>query len=352
MSAAGTHAVEPRTDPLWSALTLKGGNLFTSPPWVRAVCDSYSFQPHARLQTDPSGTPVAGFVWVDVHDLHGRRRKSMPFSDRADPIVNNLEQWAEVSADALAAGPPLTIRFLEDSVVRMDPRLVHSETAAWHETPLGESAEELFRRFRPQTRRNIAASEHNGVEVELRTDLDAVRIYHGLHVALRKSKYRLLAQPRDFFERIWLEFAPADAIRTAIARVAGKPVAGAIYLVWRDVLYYKFGASLAEYLGLRPNDAVHWAAMRWATERGLRAMDWGLSDLNQPGLLGYKRKWGSTERRILTYGCIRQAECGDGIEDGHRPSQTLGELTRLLTSKEVPDSVTERAGALLYRNFS
>jgi hypothetical protein len=63
--------------------------------------------------------------------------------------------------------------------------------------------------------------------------------------------------------------------------------------------------------------------------------------------VAYKRKWASTERRVVTL----RSKSPD--VDNHRdPAQTLGELTRLLTDSAVPDHITERAGALLYRYFT
>lgn len=148
-------------------------------------------------------------------------------------------------------------------------------------------------------------------------------------------------------ERIWEEFSATDSIVTVIAQVEGEPVAGALFLVWNDVLYYKFGASLAGALSLRPNDAVSWSAIRWASERGLRQLDWGLSDLDQPGLVAYKRKWASVESRILTLKSVQPA-----TEGPNEVGTLLGELTELLTDASVPDSLTARAGALLYRYFA
>jgi lipid II:glycine glycyltransferase (peptidoglycan interpeptide bridge formation enzyme) len=205
----------------------------------------------------------------------------------------------------------------------------------------------MYRSLHSAARRNIATANRNGVEVEATTGMDAVRIYHRLHLSLRKYKYRLLAQPFGLFERIWQEFSVDDGIVTLLARVNGEPIAGAVYLVWNDVLYYKFGASLAGALPLRPNDALFWTALRWASERGFRQLDWGLSDLHQPGLIAYKRKWASEERRVVTL-------CSTSLgPDSHRdPAQLLGELTHLLTDDAVPDHITERAGSLLYRYFT
>jgi CelD/BcsL family acetyltransferase involved in cellulose biosynthesis len=341
------HAVDPRTDPLWAELAGgAGASLFTSPPWIGAVSDTYGFQPTARVAVAPTGRPVGGLAWVDVRDVRGRRRLALPFSDRADPILTDDAVWAETASDALAGDLPFSLRCLDTSAVVDDPRFTTVGTTAWHMTPLDRTLEELHRGFASQTRRNIATAERGGVEVVIRPDREAVAEYHRLHVGLRKRKYRLLAQPLDFFDRVWTAFAPSDGIRTVLALVDGQPVAGAVYLVWQDTVYYKFGASMGEFLPLRPNDAIHWHLIRWAHERGLRALDWGLSDLDQPGLCAYKRKWASVERRIhlLNAG-------GPPLGRSAEVEQTLRVVTELLTDPSVPDPVTARAGAALYRFF-
>ena len=344
---ARVQEVDPRDDVRWAQLSAgAGGSLFTSPPWIGAVCDTYGFEPAGRLAVDATGRPTGGLAWVDVRDLRGQRRIALPFCDRADPILADPSTWPGLAADALAGDLPFTLRVLDGSPAADDPRFTVTAQAAWHETPLDRTAEELLAAVKPQTRRNIATAERAGVRVVLSADEDAVVEYHRLHVELRKRKYRLLAQPLDFFTRVWKAFAPADAVRTALALVDGRPVAGAVYLVWGDTVYYKFGASLAEHLPLRPNDALHWAMARWAIDRGLRALDWGLSDLDQPGLVAYKRKWAGVERRIETLNA-------GGPPRGRRPDveATLRSVTGLLTDPAVPDHVTERGGAALYRFF-
>jgi hypothetical protein len=284
---------------------------------------------------------------VAISDIRGDRLVSMPFSDRAEPFVADPSTWPALVDYVLHTGVPLTIRCLDGSVPTGDRRLVRTGEAAWQATPLDRPLPELYRSISSAARRNLAAADRNGVTAEVATGLDAVRIYHQLHVSTRKNKYRLLAQPVSLFERIWQEFSARDGIVTVLARIGGEPIAGAVYLVWNDVLYYKFGASLVGTLSLRPNDVVTWAALCWASDRGLRLLDWGLSDLDQPGLIAYKRKWASEERRIVTLKSPSQDS------HNHRdPGQLLGELTQLLTAKDVPDYITARAGSLLYRYFA
>jgi CelD/BcsL family acetyltransferase involved in cellulose biosynthesis len=341
-------AVDPRSDPRWWQLVSgPGGSLFTSPPWLTALSETYGFRPRGRLLVDSSGTPVAGFAWADVDDLRGARRIALPFSDRADPVVADAGTWRAVSTDAFGGNLPFRLRCLETSPAVGDPRFTTSGEAAWHETRLDRPLDELQAGLRPATRRNIATADRAGVKVDLSEDVEAVREYHRLHVLLRKRKYRLFGQPREFFEHLHQAFAPRGAIRTALAMVGGRPVAGAVYLVWGDTVYYKFGASLTEHLRLRPNDALHWALIQWARARGLRALDWGLSDLDQPGLCAYKRNWASTEGRIRTL------QAAGTTPTLRRPfaDEALRVLTALFTAPSVPDAITARAGGVLYRFF-
>ena len=342
-----TRSVDPRTDPLWRALAAgPGGSLFTSPPWMTAVGDTYGFQPTARVVVDASGAPRAGLAWTDVDDLRGARRIALPFCDRADPLVADQSDWAAVAADALAGDLPFRLRCLAASPAVADPRLTRTGEAAWHSTPLDRSLDDLHAAFRSQTRRNIATAARSGVEVVLSSERDAVVELHRMHVGLRKRKYRLLAQPLEFFIQIWKAFAQDDGVRTALALIDGRPVAGALYLVWQDTVYYKFGASEPAHLPLRPNDALHWTLIQWAHARGLRALDWGLSDLGQPGLVDYKRKWATVEDRICSL-------AAGGAPLGARPDVdlVLSAATDLFTDPSVPDDVTSRAGAALYRFF-
>src|SRR5690606_2815186 len=83
MSALSVVAADPVTDPRWRQLAGgPGSSLFTSPPWISAVCRSYGFTPEARIALDDAGEPVGGFAWVAVEDVRGRRLSSLPFSDR------------------------------------------------------------------------------------------------------------------------------------------------------------------------------------------------------------------------------------------------------------------------------
>lgn len=351
MNASATQPeimrADPRGDPRWRLLALGArGSVFTSPPWIDAVCATYGFTPASAIRLDWDGQPRAGLAWVPISDIRGDRVSSLPFSDRAEPLTDDQVDWKALVDGVITATAALTLRCFADAVPVSDPRFEQVAAAAWHGTPLHGDVEEIRQRLSQHARRNIVISEREGVRIEAHTGRDAVHRFHGLHVCLRKRKYRLLAQPVELFDNIWDAFARDDAIVTMLAHAGDELIAGAVFLTWGDTLYYKFGASRHEHLALRPNDAIFWAGIRWGVQRGARLLDWGCSDLDQPGLIAYKRKWATEERRIVT---LRA-----GGEHARRDAQAgamLGELTQLLTGDSVPDEVTRRAGTLLYRYF-
>lgn len=340
-------SVDPRTDSRWQTLAETRGSVFTSPPWIRAICDSYGFAPQARVTLDADGIASNAFTWVPIEDVSGRRLKSLPFSDRAEPFLSDPHAWPLLVGDAINDPAPITIRCLAGAVPESDPRLEQVSEAAWHGTALDTPPDALHLSLHPSARRDIALAHRRGVYVRESPTIDAIRSFHKIHLSLRKNKYHLLAQSVEFFERIWEEFSAADGIITLLAYSGEDPIAGGIFIGWRDTLYLKFGASLAGALAVRPNYAVYWHALKFAAERGYRMVDWGLSELDQPGLIAYKRKWADVESRIVT---LRRS----GPVPGHAAGsgRLLEDLTALLTDEAVPDAITARAGSLFYRYFA
>lgn len=344
---ADSVSVDPRHDPRWRELALgTHGSVFTSPPWIEAVCGTYGFTPAASIRLDWDGQPLAGLAWVPISDIRGDRLSSLPFSDRAEPLAADPTDWKALADGVLTSAAPLTLRCFDTAVPVTDPRFSQANAAAWHGTPLDSGIDEIRRRLSQHARRNITIAEREGVRVEARTDRDAVHHFHDLHVLLRKRKYKLLAQPVELFDRIWDAFAADDAIVTMLAYAGDELIAGAVFLAWADTLYYKFGASRQEYLAKRPNDAIFWAGIRWGVQHGAGLVDWGLSDVDQPGLIAYKNKWATEQRRIVT---LRAG--GEQARIDPQAGAMLGGLTELLTGESVPDDVTKQAGALLYRYF-
>lgn len=324
------------------------GSVFGSAPWLSAISNTYGFDISAIVVVDDD-RPVAGIAFAELDDLLGRRVISMPFCDYLDPIIDVDGHWNALTAPLLERDLPLSLRVLHAEAPRRDRRFEQVGEMAWHETNLDRDEDALSGSLHPTARRNIRTARRKGVTVRFGSELDDVRIIHELHRKTRKRKYRILAQPLSFFENIRTQFAPSGGIEIGLAEYEGRPIAASLNLVWGNVWYYKFGASLAEYLNLRPNELLAWESMVRARQLGCSTYNWGVSDFDQPGLIEYKRKFASDERNVAV---LRRCPAGHSNATAVEVVRVFGEMTSLLTRDDIPDAVTDRAGEILYRYFT
>ncbi len=343
--------IDPTVDPRWGQLLERypAAGLFHSPPWLRAVGDAYGFKIRAHLLTDVAGKPVAGVAVADIDDLSGPRRVALPFSDTGDPLVSSRDEWRLLFESLRSDGFPVHLRCLDDPTAPADERLAVVKRARWHTLSLDPDLETIRAAFTPATRRALRKAERQGVSVRPLVGPEGARQFHELHVRLRKTKYRLLAQPVVFFEAIARHFSAVAGWHPLGAFLRDRLIAATIYLRWGDTLYYKFNASDLAALDVRPNTMLTWAGILHARAVGCRRLDLGPTDDDQPGLIRFKRSFGAAERelRFLRY-------TPPGWRDGRTADarRLLGQLTSLLTEPDVPDDVSGRAGALLYRFFA
>jgi CelD/BcsL family acetyltransferase involved in cellulose biosynthesis len=349
----GTQAIsvsctDPISDPGWRELLKHpAAGLFHSPPWLCAIKDAYGFAIRACLATDGENKPVGGLGVCEIDDAAGHRLVTVPFSDSCDPLFNSYDVWRALFRELQSHQLPLNLRCLNEHTISIDKNLTTIKRARWHRLSLSSSPEELWLRMAPGCRRAIRRSNSLGVEVRPLVgdgDRDA---FHQLHANLRKQKYRMLAQPVHFFEAIERRFREVDGWHSLGAFLGNRMIAATIYLKWGDTLYYKFNASALDALNTRPNNLLVWSGVTLAQSLGCRFLDLGPSDDDQPGLIRFKQNFGAQEHelRFLRW-----------TPPGWRETTTnrgmLGEITRRLTEPHVPDVVTARAGAVLYRYFA
>ncbi len=108
MTTPTIFAADPVSDEAWLRLAATPrASLFTSPPWISAVCGTYGFTPRSVVAVDHRGEPTGRFAWVTIDDVRGTRSSSLPFSDRADPLVDDATSWRLLfdAADLCSARP-------------------------------------------------------------------------------------------------------------------------------------------------------------------------------------------------------------------------------------------------------
>ena len=343
-------SVDPSSDPAWSTLVdAHRTDVFHSPAWADVLSDTYGFDVIASVAIDQHDRPVGGLIYVEVDDVKGPRLISLPFSDFCDPIFDSRGDLDVILEELLARGEPLRMRCLRLDRAMLDDRLSETGRLGWHAIDTVREPDRIWSEVSASARRAIRKSESAAVEVRPAAGSEDLRSFFELHLRVRKHKYGLLAQPYRFFESIWERFVEKDKGTLLLAWKGGRVIAGVMYLEWKDTLYYKFNASDPDELQSRPNDALLWGGIQHGHSRGLAKLDFGVSDLDQEGLLRYKRKYATEEGTVHVF-----AHYPDGYptESGRRAGSLLADMTGLFVDPAVPDHVTEAAGDKLYHLFA
>lgn len=319
-------------------------SVFTSSPWLAALHESYGLDIKivARICT---GRMVAAMPFCRLTDWKGQRHNVLPFSDFADPLIEDEADFDAVINAVSLPGWSFNLRSLHNPLPERDGRLESTGQSFWHWVDTVGTESDIWGGLDASARQNIRRARRNGVSVRLGRSLEDVRLFHRMHVHLRKSKYRLLAQPLRFFEALHRHFRTGGEVTVAIAEIDGTPLAGILLIGWNGVLYYKFNASFDT--RHRPNDLLTWEVIRHAVRNGYRGLDFGLSEPDQPGLVRYKRKFATAEGQIQHHRLAGPAPNPDPDM-----AMVLRTTTDLMTRSDIPDTITQEAGDALYRFFA
>jgi len=312
---------------------------------MRVLAETYGFKIQAAVSSKALH-PAGAIPFVEVDDLRGRRIVSLPFSDYCDPLVGDQAEWERLLPLILRLNAPVKFRGLRAQFVSSDHRLTQTGSALWHGVDLLRPNDEVWANLGNNARQNIRKAQKSGIKIREGRSLNDIMKFYKMHSLLRKIKYRMFAQPIRFFEIMYSIFSADSRIFTLIAEQDSVPIAGILFLINDDTLYYKFNASIDT--SLRPNDLLVWAGITAGQAFGLKRLDFGVSDLQQPGLVRFKRKFATEEQTVFHMNWFPNEHSDPRADEAGR---LLGQLTSTLTSAETDLRITQAVGDLVYRYF-
>jgi CelD/BcsL family acetyltransferase involved in cellulose biosynthesis len=339
-------AVDPLADPRWRELVARapGGSVFHHPGWLRLLRDSYRYELSACCVAARDGELLAGLPLATVSSrLTGSRLVALPFSDLCPPLLA-----ADVPADTSRAldealgdlqrsrGLPLEVRAGGEILPRASP----GERFHHHVLALEPDVQAVQQRFaKPQALRGARRALREGLRAEVRTDSGALAGFYRLHVATR-HRLGVPTQPRRFI--LGLEQLFEEGLGFVLLVWRGeRAVAAAVFLTFRDVLTYKYGASDPRSLAARPNNLLFMEAIRWGCENGFRSLDFGRTDRGQEGLRAFKLSWGPDERELCYW------HLGGSVPRG-RDARVESLLAAVI--RRTPPVASRLIGEVLYRH--
>lgn len=151
--------------------------------------------------------------------------------------------------------------------------------------------QDLWRGIGKKRRNLIRKAERSGVRIVV-GDASLIDAYHPLVVSTFQRK-QVPIYPKSFYRRIVEQLGARGKARFLLAEHAGKFIAGAIFLVLNDTVYFWHGASDKDSPSIAQNDLIHWRLIQWARQEGYRYYDFMVVQPDRlPGLAHFKMSFG------------------------------------------------------------
>jgi CelD/BcsL family acetyltransferase involved in cellulose biosynthesis len=339
----GGLELDPTTDPSWTDLVARSpaATIFHHPAWAGLLRATYGYGMTACAVPGEDGRLVAGLPVAAVSSrFTGRRLVALPFSDLCPPLVaDDAPPWAGTALrqalGVFQAGHGLRLEVRGTGhVLQRSPA---GERFHHHVLALGPEIAAVERRFaKPQVLRGVRRARREGLTAWTATDRSALEAFYRLHVATRR-RLGVPTQPRRFILGFEGLFARGLGF-VILVRRDERPVAAGVFLALGETLLYKYGASDARFLGLRPNNLLFMEAIRWGCEHGMRRLDFGRTHWDHESLRAFKLAWGAEEHE-LRYRYV-------GGVPAHGSERAAGMLGAVI--RRSPPAVGRAIGEVLY----
>jgi lipid II:glycine glycyltransferase (peptidoglycan interpeptide bridge formation enzyme) len=131
-------------------------------------------------------------------------------------------------------------------------------------------------RLTKSARYYIRYGERKGITVEASDAPSALDAFYEL-LEETAARHRFVIRPRSYYLDLLRAFRERKQIAVYLARHAGRPVAGAVMLLYGTKLIYLFGATSVRGRELNSSYVLQWRAIQDAQQRGCTRYDmWGI----------------------------------------------------------------------------
>jgi lipid II:glycine glycyltransferase (peptidoglycan interpeptide bridge formation enzyme) len=138
-----------------------------------------------------------------------------------------------------------------------------------------KSEEQLLQSFHPKTRYNIRLASKKGVEVSVDNSEKAFETYWKLTEETTKRQ-GFYAHTKRYHELMWNTLHPAGIAHLLTATYEGETLATWVLFLWKDTLYYPYGASTDTHKNVMAPNLMMWEAIRFGKKHHAKTFDlWG-----------------------------------------------------------------------------
>ena len=345
------YQLDPILDPRWSHFVGRHprGSLFHSVPWLKALQNTYGFEPVAFTESSPSNELANGIVFCWVKSwLTGKRMVSLPFSDHCEPLCDSTEELCDLIRHAkselgLEKGKYIEFRPINAQFNRVAQAtsLVPADRHFLHILDLSPTQEQLFGNFdKDSIQRRVRRADRADLIEKCGRSVDLLDDFYALFL-LTRARHRLPATPYSWFKNLLDDAQNRIEFRVAYRYTA--PIAAILTFQFRDTVVYKNGCSDEKFNHLGATPWLLWRAISAAKSQAFAKFDFGRTEENNHGLLAFKNHWVAQPLPLIYWRFP-----GGFAQDSHRDWK-LGLAQKAFS--RMPTSILRAAGKLMYRHI-
>ena len=299
--------VDPQRDPRWDEFVAHhpDGLVYHRSAWLRLIERTYGNITCIVCEDEARGLRGILPLCVTRGLLLGgprtqRRLSSLPRTPVGGPLIADQRALAPLvdaaRHRAATTGLPLELKLPPGAPSPSGECITWAMTYAVRLPDTPDQVRLGNARSHASVLRAVRKAQRLGVEVRPASSRRELRRWYRLYLETMRS-HAQPPRPYGFFAAMWDELEPHGMLRLLLAeRVEGgrrRLLAGSIFLMsGRTVVFAENGRRAAD-LPYRPNEAIHWTAIREATAAGYRRYDLGEVQPGHEGLARFKRKWGA-----------------------------------------------------------
>jgi hypothetical protein len=321
-------------------------SIFHTQEWLSALKETYRYEPIVYT-TEPPDVPLHNaIVFCKINSwLTGRRLISLPFSDHCDPILDNAKSANRIFdklREVVSEGRLKYVELRPKSELYKIADVYKAPPCYLHMLDLNPDAVELFGRMHKSCiQRPIKRAQNSGIKYQCGNSEQLLKAFYTLMVMTRR-RHQLPPQPINWFRNL-IE-CMGKRLKIRVAYKDDEAIASMITIQHNSVVVYKYGCSNSKFHNLGAMQFLFWQTILEAKSEGMRSMDFGRSDADNPGLIAFKDRWGTTSVPMVY---VRWSQ--EPVHDVSKGSSA--EIVKRLFSV-MPDSLLKATGKILYRHMA
>jgi lipid II:glycine glycyltransferase (peptidoglycan interpeptide bridge formation enzyme) len=136
---------------------------------------------------------------------------------------------------------------------------------------LAKDLDVIMTEMKSKTRYNIRLGERQEITVREAAERDLPTFHRMLRATGQRQQFD--PYPLEYFSEMWRMLEPPGYLKLFIAEYQGEALSALLAVPFGDTVIYKKGGWSGRHGKLRPNEVMHWTAIKWAKAQGYRYYD-------------------------------------------------------------------------------